>query len=446
MMDEQKALDLALAAVEAAKAAGAEWADAAVYCGEGRSVEFERNTLRECASGQQEGLGVRAFVAGGMGTASASGLDIETVRKVGREAAEMAKAASPDPDFRHLPEPRPVEPFPLSWDDAVAGLSSQTLVEWCLEDIQRGRSVTTDIYMAGAAGASAGVSAIASSTGVAVARRGTYVSWHVGASVWRDDRAASFGDGWGAVRLADIRRGEGLVEETVETAIRLVEDEPVPTGRRDVILDFETAGAWLYGVLMAAEAEAVQRRRSFMVGKEGEQVASPVITVVEDPFVPAGLASASWDGEGMPKCRRPLLDHGVLTTYLHNSYTAFKAGVELTGHATRYGAYVGIGLSNLQVQPGSKSKTELIAEIDRGVLIVAGAPDANRVTGQVSSTVDGGFIIEKGEVRKAVKGAIIAGNIFDLLHSVDAVSSDYRADPGRISPALRLRDVLVSSQ
>lgn len=446
MLDERKALDLALAAVEAATAAGAEWADAAVYCGEGQSVEFERNTLRECASRRHEGLAVRAFVAGGMGTASASGLDIETVRKVGREAAEMARAASPDPDFRRLPDPRPLEPSPLSWDDAVAGLPGQTLVEWCLEDIERGRSVTANVYMAGAARAGVGVSAIASSAGVAVARRGTHVSWYVAASVWRDDRAASFADGCGSVRLSDSQRGIGIVEKTVETALRLVDDEPIPTGRRDVLLDFDAAGEWLSGVLMAAEAEGVQRGRSFMVGKEGEQIASEVVTVVEDPFVPAGLASTSWDGEGMPKYRRALLDRGVLTTYLHNSYTAFKAGAELTGHATRSGGYVGIGVSNLRVQPGSKTKAELVAEIDRGLLIVAGAPHANRVTGQVSSTVDGGFIIEKGEVRRAVKGAIIAGNIFELLRSIDAVSSDYRAIPGSIYPAIRLRDVFVSSQ
>ncbi|MCX7599444.1 MAG: TldD/PmbA family protein [Armatimonadetes bacterium] len=446
MVSEERALDLALAAVHAAVAAGAEWADAGVFCSQGQSVEFERNTVRECSSGRHEGLGVRAFVAGGMGTASASGLDLHTARRVGSEAAEMARTASPDPDFHRLPDPRPLEPPPVSWDDAVAGLPSQTLVEWCLEDIERGRSVTDDVFMSGAAGISAGVAAIASSTGVAVARRGTHVSWYVGASVWRDDRAASFFDGRSAVRLSDVQRGEGIVEKTVQTALALLDEATVPTGRRDVVLDYDVAGEWLYGVLAAAEAEGVQRGRSFMVGKEGDQIASDVITVIEDPFAPAAPASSSWDGEGMPKSRSALLDRGVLTTYLHNSYTAFKAGVEITGHASRSGGYVGIGLSNLQVQPGSVTKAELIAGIDSGLLIILGAPDPNRVTGQVSSTVDGGFLIEKGEVRGAVKGAMIAGHIFDLLRSVDAVSSDYRAYPGRIYPALRIRDVLVSSR
>lgn len=445
MLDEGNALDLAVAAVEAAVRAGAEWADAAVFCGEGQSVEFERNSLRECSSGQDEGLGVRAFVAGGMGTSSASGLDLATVRRVGVEATEMARSASPDPDFHCLPEPRPLEPAPLSWDDAVAGLPSDKLVEWCLEDIDRGRSVADAVFMSGGASAGAAVYALASSTGVAVARRSTHVSWYVAASVWRDGRAASFADGRTAVRLSDTQRTEGIVEKTVHTALQLLDERTVPTGRRDLVLDYDVAGEWVYGVLMAAEAEGVQRGRSFMVGKEGQQVASEAITVIEDPLVPAAPSSSSWDGEGMPRFRRALLDRGVLTTYLHNSYTAFKVGAELTGHASRSRSYVGIGLSNLQIQPGHKTKAELIAEIEKGLLIVSGAPHPNRVSGQVSSTVDAGFVIEQGEVVGAVKGAMVAGHIFDLLRSLDAVSSDYHAYPGCIYPALRLRDVLVSS-
>ena len=445
MNDEQRLLDLAEAGVKAALAAGAEWADATASTTQDVDVEFERNTIRECSSGSYENLGVRAFVRGGTGIAMADGLDLATAKEVGAQAAEMAKATTPDPDFHRLPEPQPLPESPEVFDDAVAGMASPELVEWCLEAIERGTQGGGEVYLAGDAGFRYGTGALVTSTGIALVRSSSSVGMGVSAAVWKDGQAASHYDGTDARRLSDLKR-DGLAEEVVEMAGRLIDDEPLPTCHCDLIMDYKTAYWWASIIVASAEAEGIQRGRSFMGGKEGQKIASEALTIVEDPLVPFGVSSGAWDGEGVPRRKRVLIDHGVLTTYLHNSYTAYKAGVEPTGHATRGGAHVGIGYSNLQIELGEKTMQEMIAETENGVWVVSGGPYPDPYTGVVSSTVDGGFVIRDGKVGKAVKGALMTGEIFDLLSRIDAVSKDYEERPGRIMPAIRIKKALISSQ
>lgn len=447
MIDDKTVLDAVAAAVEAAKAAGADWADAVAASGRSISVSAERNTIRESESGYYRGVGVRAFVAGGMGLARAGSLELVAARRIGQQAAELARSASPDPDFRCLPEPQPLGPSPKVFDDKVAGLPAETLVDWCVQIIDRGRAAADQVFVGGGAHASSGVWAMASSTGVVVSVLSSWVGYHVFASVWDGEQAASYWDSTGARCLADLQWAD-LPEAVVKRAASLVHDRPITTRRRDLVLDYKQAHYWLDSVLGSANAESVQRKRSFLVGKEGEQIASPVLTVVEDPFVPGGAASCAFDGEGVPRRKRELLSAGVLTTYLHNSYTANKAGVEYTGHASRrgYHADVGIGMSNVQVRTGEEPLEKLISDVEDGIFLVVGAPFPDSVTGQVSSTIDGGFLIRNGQLAEPVKGALLAGSIFDFLGRIDAVSSDYREEAGAIMPAVRVRDVLVSAE
>ncbi len=446
-MDKQRVIDAAQAAMRAAMAAGAEWAEAAAAWGRHLAVDFERNSIRRAEVEYEEGIGVRAYVNGAMGTAVTNAMDASAAREVGEEATELARAATRDPDFKRLPEPQELAEYEEPVDERIAGLPAEELVRWCREAIERGRATADKVFLMGGASAGVGVGAVVSSTGVCVAEEAGSVSLFIYASVWRGDKAASFADGTAARRMEDFE-WEELPEKVVRRAEELIEDRPVKTGRYDVVIDFKPAYAWLRGVVGMADAESVQRGRCFMVGKEGEQIASEVLTIVEDPFVPGGLRSGAFDGEGMARVKRKLVDRGILTTYLHNSYTAFKAGVQPTGHAARggYTPHVGIGMSNLLVQPGEKKRDELIAEINTGILVVAGAPTPDPSSGQISATIDGGFVIRDGQVGPAVKGAMMVGEIFEWLGRIDAVSADYEEEPGALMPAVRVRDVKIAGE
>jgi PmbA protein len=238
----------------------------------------------------------------------------------------------------------------------------------------------------------------------------------------------------------------GLGASAAREALRFVGARPISTGTMDLVLGPLTTAQFVGAVLGAASAESVQRRRSFLHASEGQTIAADCLTVRELPFWPAGLQSSSHDGEGVAKRDLTLIERGVLTTFLHNSYTANKAGVANNAHAARggYAGAIGIGLSNLQVVPGDRTEAEIIAEVEDGLYVsYAGlAPDGT--SGEVSATVDFGFRILKGEICYPVKMAMVGSDAFTMLRSLDAVSSDYREEPGTIMPSLRVRGIQVA--
>ncbi len=440
-------LDLAQAAVEAARAAGADFCDA--YCSDSTeiSVDVEKNSINYCATIRDQGLSVRAYYRGGQGFATVQQLSLESARECARRAVAMARAAHPDPDFVALPEPAPSEEVADLFDGEMAGLGADAFVRWCSRGIEEARAVADDAIVQGGAGAGWGESALVSSTGIAVTRRGSSASLYFFVIVNRDGDVGSYYEYDQARRLADLET-EGIATRAAEGALKQLGSRPIPTARVPVILGPLATMSLIGSVIGAANAESVQRNRSYLAGREGERIASEILTVREEPHVPAGLRSTPCDGEGVPTCSRVLIDGGVLTTYLHNSYTAFNAGVPPTGHASRsgYGSGVGIAASNLQIEPGTKTEAELIAEVEEGLYIAHAGLSPNSITGEVSTTADFGFRIERGELTTPLSTTLIGSTADELLHGIDAVSSDYRMEPGFIMPSIRIAAVQVASE
>ncbi len=437
-------LDIAQAAVDAAMAGGAEWADAVCASARSVQVEVEKSSISDCRVTRDYGVGVRAFVNGGIGLASNQSLELSEVRACGEQAAALAQATHADPDFLALPPPAEVQAVADLFDDEVAGLPSAQVVQWCQAGIEEAREVSTDVALSGGASLGVGESAVASSTGIALGIPSTSTQIVFMAVVHEGEEVGTYFEYDVARRLADFVP-VGVGRQATEQARRFLGARHVKTACWPVVMGPLSAGGFLTSPVAAANAESVQRNRTFMVGKAGEQIASALVSVTEDPFVPAGISSRAWDGEGVAKQRRMLLDKGILTTYLHNSYTANKAGVENTAHAARggYTPDVGIGPSNLLIQPGERSEAELIGEIEEGLYINSAQVEPDSASGDVSATVDFGFKIEKGELAYPVKNTMIGGDIFELLGQVDAVSSDYREEPGSIIPSVRLSSAQI---
>ena len=437
-------LDIAQLAVQAAMRNGAEFADASVGSGISVGVDLENSSLKECEVVRDYGIGVRAFYRGGMGTATTTSLSEEAARTVGRQAAEMAKATHGDPDFVCLPDPQPWEEVPGRWDDAVAGLPVGVVVQWCRAGIEEARQIAPEVALEGGAGLDYGEKAIASSTGVAYSTRGTSVDINFFAVVQRGDDVGAYFEFDAARRLEDFKP-EGVARIATETALRFLGSRQIAKARMPLVLGPMAVSGLIGAVIGSSNAESVQRRRSFMVNRAGTQIAAPCLTVREEPFIPGGLSSTGIDGEGVPKRARALIDKGVLTTYLHNSYTANKEGVENTAHARRSGssAGVGIGPSNLHIMPGNRTEKELIADIEDGLYIDYGGLQPDSTNGDISATVDFGFKIENGEIAYPVATTMVGTDVFEMLGNIEAVSSDYREEPGSITPSLRIRDIMI---
>jgi len=437
-------VDIAQAAVQAATAAGADWADAICVSARSVQVEVEKSSIKQCEAERNNGVGVRAYVDGAVGLASSQSLDSEQVAACARQAVTLARAAHRDPDFVALPEPSAVQRVPELFDEDVAGLDSARVVQWCQESIEEAREINPNVALSGGASLAAGEYGLASSTGIALSNCGTSIQIFFMAVVRDGEDVGSYFEYDVARRLEDFEP-VGIAGQATKQAGNFLGARHMKTTRLPVVMGPLSAGDFLIAPIEAADAESIQRERSYMVGKAGEQISSEAITIIEDPFVPAGISSQGWDAEGVPKQRRALIDAGVLTTYLHNSYTANKVGVDNTAHAARggYSPSVGIAASNLLIEPGQLTEAELIAEIDEGLYINAAQVQPDPASGDLSVTVDFGFKIEHGQLAYPVKNTMIGGHILELLAQVDAVSSDYREEPGSIIPSVRLSAVQI---
>ena len=232
-----------------------------------------------------------------------------------------------------------------------------------------------------------------------------------------------------------------------ERAVRMLGAKPVATAKVAVVLDPYIVTGFLGLLGSALTAEAVQKGRSLFAGKTGRNVASKQITIIDDGTKPDGIASAPFDGEGVATSKTVLIQAGVLQGYLHNIYTAAKDGVTSTGNGIRssFKSNPEVGTTNFYIEPGKIAPADLIKDITAGLYLteVMGMHTANPISGDFSLGA-AGIWIENGKLTKPVRGVAIAGNVMDLLKSVDAIGSDLQFYGGKGAPTLRVSQMTVS--
>ncbi len=427
-------------ACQAAIKAGAEFADSFVERGRDLSVSVEKNAVDLSSARTRASVSVRAFVAGGTGWWSASTTSEDAAREAGRMAAELAKAAESDPDFVSLVIPAPYPEVAGLYDEKVASLEAPEVACWITQNIDSALSFASDAIVSGWAESSWRQTALVNSLGVKASEQATHASVSVQVVIRRNGDVGSFYE-WDAARcLKDLEPGE-LGARAAAEAAKYLKSRPIRTATLPVVFGPLAGRGLVLGLCAAASAEDVQRKRSFLVGRLGDRIASEHLTLVDDPLIPGGLSSAPFDGDGFPHKQMTLVDRGFLRTYLHSNYTANKSGEPNTGHATR----VGIAPTNIRPKLGERTGAELIGEVEEGIYVVLGHPSPDTASGQISALVDAGFKIEKGELTYPLQSTMVAGQALEVLGAIDAISSDYREEPGVILPTVRVSSMRVAS-
>ena len=227
---------------------------------------------------------------------------------------------------------------------------------------------------------------------------------------------------------ADAADAEGCAKEAVEDALGKLGASPVDSGCYRVLLKPFAMSDLLAAFAPMFSADAAQKGLSLLTGKEGETIASEIVTLWDDPF--DAVAPRAFDGEGTPCVKKAVIENGVLKTLLHNLKTAKKAGVESTGNASRRSAAssVDIAPTVFRVEAGAHSYDELLKELGTGLVIselegLHAGVDA--VSGDFSLKA-AGFLVENGAVVRPVSNITVAGNFVSLMKDVIAVGSDLR--------------------
>ncbi|MBF0344177.1 MAG: TldD/PmbA family protein [Nitrospirae bacterium] len=259
--------------------------------------------------------------------------------------------------------------------------------------------------------------------------------------------------GWGyeVDRFLSGVSAQSVGRSAADRAVKLIGSKNLAAIKSPVILENSIAGEFLDIVASTLSSENVQKGKSLLASKVGQQIASDKIHIVDNALLPGKTGSRPFDAEGVPSQRNELVTNGVLNGFLYNVYTAKKSGVNSTGNANRGGisGLPGVGISNLYIEPASKDIVypldELLLHMGKGLLItdVMGIHTANRISGDFSVGASG-LWIEDGKVSYPVKEAVISGNILDMFKNIEAIGNDLCFYGNIGTPALMISGVDIS--
>jgi len=439
----------AVAAAVAGQATTGEEIDVMVGHGMSTSVRVFGGEVESFTSAESYAVGVRVISGGRQGFASAGSIDPDVVAETLAEARDNVAFGEVD-EFYGLAVPDGVAAVEHDhWNEDLRTLDAQTKIDVALrlEREVRDRDPRITGVRVAAWGDSAGEVAYAASNGVSVYDRGTSCS--VGVQALSADggetQTGSSGDAARALGDLDVDR---VISEAAERATRLLGAVKPPSGRVTILLEPRLAMTLLGIIADMVDGESVHKGRTPFADRGGEQIASPLLTFVDDPTDAGSIAATAYDGEGLACRRNVLIDEGVLGGFLHNSYTARRAGTRSTGSAVRGSRSLpGVGAQVLVMSPGTRSFEELVGSIDHG-LYVSGFSGlhsgVNSVSGDFSVGAEG-VMIRSGSLAEPVREMTLASTLQRLLLDIVEVGGDLEwLSSGDAAASLVIGDVAMS--
>lgn len=416
-----------------------------VYFMESGSMGAEtlKDEISSFSSGVRGGVSFRCIVNGRLGTAATELMEENEMRELVARAVQNAAVIESDD--------------PVIFYRGAEHYETPTLPEVEKPDAIRLKSVALGLQKATYASSEAVTEGTQSGSFTATVRRSLVNSHglnlsdeyhvcgaYVQAVVEKEGEAQDAFDSCLGFRAAEL---EQLSKNAVEEALAKIGAVEIDSGKYDLILQGKQMKELLSTFSSVFSAKSAQLGLSLLKGKEGTRIASEVVTLIDDPMRKDSPVQAAFDGEGVATNRKAVIKDGVLKTLLYDLSTAEKAGKTSTGNGQRksYASTVTIDPYSFYLAGGACSEDELKARLGNGIYLTelkglhAGA---NAVTGDFSIE-SAGFLVENGKISRAIKSFTVAGNFFDLLREIEALSDKVYFDASTSVTAYGSPDVLV---
>ncbi|MFO1009872.1 MAG: TldD/PmbA family protein [Planctomycetota bacterium] len=391
-------------------------------------VRFEKGDLKLTQVDDGSTLGLRVFRDKRLGFASTNQADERSLATTARDALDLASFARPD-EHNRLPAPRPVTALAPLVEPALAALTVEEAVELGRAFVARVRALDPRISVDNAGFDVACVThAIAASTGVALAESDAQASFSVfGMAVDGEDVGGFHYDGDALRRLVDLEPAlDRVARDFVDVSVGNLRAGTAESYRGPVLFAPDAfVEVFVAPLLSAASAIAVQRKRSPLAGKLGEAVAAPVLEIVDDPHERTLAGAGAFDREGQPTARTPLVERGVLRTFLYNGYAAAVEGRSSTGHAKGGARGVpGLGVHAVSIGGGrGGDRDAMLARLGRGLFVQRFSGTIDPASGDFSGVAKSARWVEGGRVVRSLKETLLSGNAFALLKEMTELST-----------------------
>jgi PmbA protein len=441
-------------ALDAARRSGASQADVLLVEGDDREVRVRGDQIEFVKQAQERALGIRALVDGKNGrktaVVSTSDLSLDAVDRMAEEAVALARATAPDP-AAGLPEGGFASDLPdlELFDPGDRSVTLEARIEDAMQAESAARSVDPRIDNSEGSQASSGFARIVYGNSLGFLGHYESASHGLFSEPLARDGDSMQRDYWmtAARRLSDLDDPASVGREAARRVLRRLGGKRVATCEVPVLFDGVTAPSLIGQLASCLSGYAIYRESSFLADRLGETIANERVTLIDDGRLPRGLGSKPFDGEGQPTRRNVLVRNGRLESWLLDHYSAGKLGMASTGSASRgAGSAPRVGTTNLWLEPDEGTLEELIAEIDRGLLVTELiGMGFNPTTGDYSRGA-AGLWIEKGEIVHPVEEITIAGNLGEMLRQIDRVGSELVWRGRTAAPPLRIGRMTVAGE
>ena len=428
---------------DAAKAAGINNYD--VYYSESSEISTEtlKDEISAFSSSDSIGIGFRCIVDGRFGQASCEHITKEELEMLVTRAANNALFIESEDEAIIFEGSKRYETV----DNGDFEIPSASELKNIALDIQSKTYKASDLVIDGtqsSSGAGSVTVHMFNSYGLELHKSAGYLSYCACPVVSDGNETEDSGE-------FQISKSFDKIDETVDKAVKKacakLGVDSVPSGKYNVVLSGKKFATFLAEFSSAFSAKQVKLGLSMLAGKLGEKVAADFITITDDPFSDELCGKNSFDGEGVATYTKNVIENGVLKTYFYDLAMAKHFNTEPTGNASRgYASPVSIAPYFLYVNKGDKSFDELLIEAGNGIYVteLKSFSATNTVTGDFSIE-SAGFLIENGKLGKFVKSFTIAGNFFELLKNIEALSNDLQVKSSGIFRGFAAPDALIKN-
>ncbi|MHB1000974.1 MAG: TldD/PmbA family protein [Armatimonadota bacterium] len=427
--------------------AGAHEAEVYIYTGDEFSVDIRMKEIETLTQASAKGLGLRVFVDKRMSFASTTDFNRDMVDSLVKTTIQLAKSANKD---RHngLPD---VEPGTLPhlelYDKSIAELPAERRIQMAKETEQAAFDYDPRITNSEGAGfgSHAATRILANSNGILYSNSSTDCGISC-ASVGEQDGEKQVGYHWSSKRfLSELDSPKEVGTQAAINTVRKLGARKVETQTVPIVFDWRVGASLLGSIFGALDGDSVHRGMSFLKKMIGKKVASPIVTIIDDPLMPRGLGSIPFDGEGILTEKKIVIENGELKLYFYDTRTARKYGKQPSGNARRgYSSVPNVGPTNFYLQPTDTSPNDIIKGISNGFLVTdTMGQGANTVTGDYSVGASG-IWIKDGELAFPVQEVTIAGNMLDMMKNIEQIANDARFISSIVSPTFMIAEMTVS--
>jgi PmbA protein len=424
--------ELAATVLKRAKTLGATEADLLVAEGDSVSVQVRMSEVDRLSKAREKVLGIRVFFGKRSASSSTSDFSEASLDRLVSDTCSLAKAIVED-ETSGLPAS---DQMAAEIPDMDMRDSRQLTVDEEIDLAKRAEqsAFTADSRITNSEGAecSAGYGSIllANSHGFVGSYTSSSYSLSVSPIATDSENGGMQRDYWYSVKrkFHELDSPEQVGQEAARRTVRRLGSRSISTQEVPVIFDPEIAQGLLGHIASAASGYSLYKGASFLMGQLGKKIAAESVTVVDDGRLANGL-----------------VDKGVLTSYLLDTYSGRKLGMASTGNASRsVGENPTVGTTNLFLSPGMASPEEILKSTKRGLLVTELIGfGVNMVTGDYSRGAVG-FWIENGEIVHPVEEVTIAGNLKNMFNDIEMIGNDLVFRGRTASPTVKLRKMMVA--